>query len=482
MNTTNRRWWRLVAIFLALGVFAAACGSDDGGDAAGESDDSTEAVEAPEAESEDDSDEAMEDESESDEEDAMEDDGDVLAIISEECPIHAPAESTTIDLMGWEFPVTAAIGEEFGDCSSDNLSVNVQLLDNTAAQDQINLDLAAGSPEFEIIHATDSLIGTWADDLVDLSPFIEQYGEEFDLDDIPQAMWDGATVDGQVLGVPLFSNTMHFFYNTEIFDANGIEVPETYDDVIAACGTLSDAGFDDPFNINLSANWAWEIEFSNMLKSLGGNIVNEDNSAGWNTPEGLEAVEKLVEVSNACMSDAGLAFGIDDAEAALRAGELPMATIWGSRAAQMDDPENSLVVDIIEFAPAIRTTSDSLRNGPAFVDYYAIPAGGSVDPEVIFQVIMAAIDPESQDAAAAHAAPARLSASNADAPRNGPASVASVEEGVGPRIKNPALPVAQGVLGDALLEITASGADPATALADAEAAYIEEATAAGFLG
>ena len=228
MNTTNRRWWRLVAIFLALGVFAAACGSD-GGDTAGESDDSTEAVEAPEAEaeSEDDSDEAMEDESDSDEEEAMEDDGDVLAIISEECPIHAPAESTTIDLMGWEFPVTAAIGEEFGDCSSDNLSVNVQLLDNTAAQDQINLDLAAGSPEFEIIHATDSLIGTWADDLVDLSPFIEQYSEEFALDDIPQAMWDGATVDGQVLGVPLFSNTMHFFYNTEIFDANGIEVPET---------------------------------------------------------------------------------------------------------------------------------------------------------------------------------------------------------------------------------------------------------------
>ena len=83
--------------------------------------------------------------------------------------------------------------------------------------------------------------------------------------------------------------------------------------------------------------------------------------------------------------------------------------------------------------------------------------------------------------AAAHAAVARLSATNPDAPRNGQASAISVAEGVGARIKNPALPVAQGVLGDALLEITASGKDPADALAEAEADYIAEAEAAGFL-
>jgi hypothetical protein len=56
-----------------------------------------------------------------------------------------------------------------------------------------------------------------------------------------------------------------------------------------------------------------------------------------------------------------------------------------------------------------------------------------------------------------------------------------VAEGVGARSKNPALGIAQGVLGSALLEITASGADPAQALASAEAAYIKEATEAGFL-
>ncbi len=480
MEYKPTKWWRLLAAFFTLSLIATACGSSS--DTATSDTGTDEPAEETAEESEPEESEPEESEPEESEPEESEPEDSGGGIISDECPIPAPSDSVEIDLIGWEFPVTAEIANEFGDCNSDNLQVNIQLLDNAGAQDQINLDLATGSPEFEIIHATDSLIGTWAEDLTDLTPLIDQYRDEFGLDDIPQAMWDGATVDGQILGIPLFSNTMHFFYNSEIFEANGLTPPETYDDVIAACGVLREAGFDDPFNINLSANWSWEIEFSNFIKSLGGNIVNDDNTPGWNTPEGLQAVERLVEITEACQSDAGRAFGIDDSEAALRAGELPMATIWASRAAQMDDPENSLVVGLIEFLPAIRTTDDSLRNGPAFVDYYAIPAGGSVDVEQVFMTIMAAIDVESQDAAAAHAAVARLSASNENAPRNGEASAISVAEGVGARIKNPALPVAQGVLGDALLEITASGADPATALAEAEEAYIAEATAAGFLG
>ena len=468
MSTSKHRWWRALAVLFAVTLVGAACGGDD--------DDAEPAAEpetAPEAEAA-----APESEAAPEPEPAADAEA---SLISDECPVPAPASDVTIDLMGWEFPVTAEIGKEMEECSQGNLSVNVQLLANADAQDQIALDLATGSPEFEIVHTTDSTVGQYGDNLLDLSPFIEKYRDQFDLGDISQAAWDGSTVDGKVLGVPLFSNTMHFFYNSEILAEHGIAPPDNFDDVIAACAVLKDAGFDDPFNMNLSANWAWEIEFSNVIKSLGGVVLNDDNTPGWNTPVGLEAVNKIVQISDSCMSDAGRTFGIDDAEAALRAGELPMASIWASRAAQMDDPENSLVVDIIEFLPALRTSADSLRNGPAFVDYYSIPAGGSVDPDFVFQVIMAGLDLESQNAAAAHAAVARLSATNPDAPRNGEASALSVAEGVGSRTKNAALPIAQGVLGDALLEITASGADPAAALAEAEAAYIEEATAAGFL-
>ena len=456
MKATNRTVRRSVAVLIGLSFVAAACGSD--------AEPAAQQGTKPAA---------------TDETVAVPPEAD---LISDDCPIVAPADPVTIDLMGWEFPVTKVITEELQECNSDNISINVQLLDNASAQDQITLDFSTGSPKFEIVHATDSLLGVWADNLTDLTPFIDKYRDQFGLADIPQSMWDGATVDGKILGVPLFSNTMHFFYNTKILEANGLTPPDNYDELIDACGVLKAAGFDDAFNMNLSANWSWEIEFFNVLATLRpGDIINDDSTPAFNTDEGIAAAKKILEISNACMTDPGRAFGIDDAEAALRSGDLPMAEIWASRASQMDDPENSLVVDLIGFGPALRTSADSIRTGPAFVDYYAIPAGGDVDPETIFLTLMAAIDVESQNAAAQFASVARNGAVNADAPRNGEASAISVAEGVGTRSTNLALPLAQGILGDALLEITSNGADPATVLATAEATYLKEAKTAGFL-
>jgi ABC-type glycerol-3-phosphate transport system substrate-binding protein len=402
--------------------------------------------------------------------------------ISDDCPIPEPSGSVSVDVIGWEFPVTAEFARQFEDCNRGDLSVNVQLLASNDAQDQITLDLGTGSPEFEIMHMTNSTIGIHADNLMDLTPLIEKYSEQFDLGDIAEALWGAGVVDGRTLGVPVISNTMHFFYNAQILADNGVTPPTTFAEVIEACGVLQGAGFDDAYNMNISAGWSNDLEFFSIINSIGGSILNDDNTPAFNSAEGLAAVGHMVALRDACMSAAGRTFSIDDSEAALRAGELPMASIWASRAAAMDDEENSLVVGQIEFAPSLYTEEGSLRNSIAYVDLYAIPAETSVDPEVIFQVLMSATDLESQNAAAAHAAVSRSSASNADAPRNAAALTQSVAGGVGSQPKNPALPLAQGALGEQLLEVLQNDLDPATALANAEARYIEEATAAGFIG
>ncbi|MFV2000033.1 MAG: ABC transporter substrate-binding protein, partial [Acidimicrobiia bacterium] len=398
-----------------------------------------------------------------------------------ECPIPEPAEDVSIDLMGWEFPVTLQYAEEFEECNSDNLTVNVQLLASADAQDQIALDLGTGSPEFEIVQVTNSTVGVHSEHLVDLGPFIDKYAAEFGLDDISDALWASGTVDGVRLGVPVIANTLHFFYNTQILADNGVTPPTTFAELIGACGVLSAAGFDDSFNMNVSAGWSIDIEFLSIIRSIGGDILNDDNTPAFNSPEGLAAVEYMLAIRDACMSDAGRTFSIDDSQAALQAGELPMAQIWASRAAAMDDAESSLVVGGITFAPSLYTEVGSLRNGVAYTDLYAIPKGTSVDAETIFRVIMAATDLESQNAAAEFAAVSRSSASHPDGPRNSEALSVSVAEGVGAQSKSVARPIASGAVGDALLEVLQNDADPATALADAEARYIEEATAAGLL-
>ena len=85
------------------------------------------------------------------------------------------------------------------------------------------------------------------------------------------------------------------------------------------------------------------------------------------------------------------------------------------------------------------------------------------------------------NAAAAHTTVARVNATHPDAPRNSAAAAQSISEGMGPKPINAAIQIARNVIGDAILAIIQEGADPATELAQAEIAYLEQATEAGHL-
>ena len=68
----------------------------------------------------------------------------------------------------------------------------------------------------------------------------------------------------------MVANTLHLIYRQDVFDAMGIAVPDTYDDVIAMCGTigLDNLDYDMPFTVNLSAGWAWEIELRPWVETF----------------------------------------------------------------------------------------------------------------------------------------------------------------------------------------------------------------------
>ena len=130
------------------------------------------------------------------------------------------------------------------------------------------------------------------DALLPLNDLVEQYREEYNLDDIPQPVWDAATIGGNIYGVPFMSNTMHLFYRSDLFEKHMIAVPTTYDEVIDACAVLAENedSIDLPFTMNLHAGWAWEIEFMHFIRSFGGKFLNdEDNTPAFNSDAGVAA-------------------------------------------------------------------------------------------------------------------------------------------------------------------------------------------------
>jgi ABC-type glycerol-3-phosphate transport system substrate-binding protein len=401
------------------------------------------------------------------------------------CDLAAPGDKTRINMIGWTYPIVDFYAEELEGCNEvENLTVNTQMLDSGSAHDQIRLALSSGDTSpYDIVMNDDSFLVEVVDAgwLMPLDDLVEKYRDEYNLDDIPEGIWETARVGGKIYGIPIESNTMHIFYRPDLLEKHGLEVPETYDDVIAACGVLKeDDTIDLPFTINLHAGWAWYIEFHNFLGSYGGDWLNADGSPAFNGPEGVQAVEKMLEVVDACMGEEGMTYSIDDSEIGMETGTLAMVNIWASRAANMDDPEKSQYVGQIEFAPAPRTMPDGPHAGPAAVTYYSIPANPKVDPDLIFRVIMEAVDAESQLAAAELGIPVRESVlEDAEARYLAPA-LETISNGAGIYSTHPAIGIAKTAIANWLPKVM-TGMGVQEALDAAAEEYVSEATAQGYL-
>lgn len=398
-----------------------------------------------------------------------------------------PETATVVNMLGWRYPITEFYAKELEKLNQvNNLRVNTQLLDSGSAREQAKLALSGGGDSpYEIIHTDDANLTDLASEgwLMPLDDLIAQYRDEYDLGDISDGMWKLGTYEGKVYGIPIIANSMNYFYNMELFEKYNLKVPETYDDVIATAKVLKqEASLDLPFTINLHAGWAWRIEFRNFLKGYGGEFLNEDNTPAFNGPEGVKAVEKMVEVYKACMGDEGLTWSIDDTEIGLETGTLASAVTWTSRAANMDDPAKSRYVGKIGFAPAPRLVKGGPHAGPAAADFYVIPKNVKVDPELLFQIIMQVADLESQMRAADYGMVTRNAVAEAGAGgRYLDAALKTIANGAGNYGPNPAVKIARTAIENVLPTIVRGDRSAQEVLDEAAELYIKEAKAQGYL-
>lgn len=401
------------------------------------------------------------------------------------CNIPAPESSATVNMIGWTYPIIDFYAEELESCNAvDNLEVNTQLLDSGSAHDQMRLALGAGGEApYGILMVTEDDVNSYVAEgwLYPLDELIAKYEDEYDISDI--AGLEDLSVDGVIYGIPMELNTRHLFYRPDLFEQYGLDVPETYADVVAACEVLAEEdSIDIPFTMNLHAGWAWRIEFSDMVYAFGGQLLNEDNTPAFNSPEGVAALEQILDVVDACMGQEGLTYSIDDSQISMATGGLAMMQTWATRAAAMDDPDFSDLVGQIEFAPAPRALPDGPYGATGGTGAgLAIPANGNVDPELAFLVMMEALDLQSQVGASAFGVASRAAvAAEADA-RYLPAVFDTINEGV-EGVSVPAIgAVLNPVLDTYLPRASAGDVDVQALLDEAAAAYTQEATAQGFI-
>ena len=386
-----------------------------------------------------------------------------------------PVASGSIRILANDFAALHAVAGGASSCAGEGVEV---VINHTTEHRTIQVAALTADPaEYtSAIVANSSIVPLMNDGLIrPLDDLIAAHAP-----DLPGL--NKVTIDGNVMAVAFMANAQHLYVRTDILDQVGLDIPTTYEEVLAAAQAIRDAGIlEHPFAMNTKTGWNLGEEFVNMYIGHGGEFfkpgtaeVSINNEAGVAT---LNMLKALMDYSNPDF----LTFDSNATAALWESGQLALATLWGSRGGPILDDEGStpeiVAATMLVGAPTVGggdTVASTL-----WWDGFTIARNISdEDAEATFIGLINGI---SDDVISANN-DAAVWLSSAYSP--GPAAAgisATANSGAEPYPMLPFMGLLHTALGNELSEFLQGSESAEQALADVEAAYTEAAKEQGFL-
>lgn len=167
-------------------------------------------------------------------------------------------------------------------------------------------------------------------------------------------------VNGETYAIAAMVNLQHLIYRTDILDELGLEVPTTYEEVLAAAEAIAAADLVEyPLGGTYKPGFDLGLEFINLFLAYGGSLTDADNQPSIEGEAGLKTLEMMKRLS-AYMDPEYLSSDSTYVQQQFQQGKIAMANLWASRADAMFDKSESMVADVIAMAAAPKVSEDSL--------------------------------------------------------------------------------------------------------------------------
>jgi multiple sugar transport system substrate-binding protein len=296
------------------------------------------------------------------------------ALVAQE-PVH-------LDFTIWTFDVEQ-VQSYIDDFEETAPGVEVTLHDVDWGQyhDTMVAQFVAGTAP-DLMYASDHWLQEWASAgwLVPLnSVFPAEEVEALTADMFPFTL-QGMTYNGEIYGLPYYSDPISFVYNTRLYEEAGIsEPPEDWDDVLEHARTIKEAGLVEyPIGFGWSQDEPFSIEVvTAMLMSRGDEFFDENLNPTFVTPEGEPIMDSTL-AQHITWVRTAMEEGLMDPESLTRDGVADGQSVMAgtqaygmSRAsglAAWQDPETSAEAGNLEMIPIPGPTHQTL----GFVRFYAV--------------------------------------------------------------------------------------------------------------
>lgn len=202
-----------------------------------------------------------------------------------------------------------------------------------------------GGGDYDVV----SIMDQWVQSLSNLVQPIDEAiaAQGKDLSNYPPAHMRHGMIDGKLVGIPLRGHVQLLFYRDDVFKEAGVEVPNTWEDVVSASKTIQEktdfSGIALPYGkLNGQNLMVW----INLLWGNGGQMFDAEGKPAFATPEGAAATKQYIDMLLVDeIAPAGSAVFVEqDAVNSFKQGNSAMLPLWWWVRSQLTDPEQSKVL------------------------------------------------------------------------------------------------------------------------------------------
>lgn len=289
-------------------------------------------------------------------------------------------EGASINLLFIEHPFVASLEPLIADFEEmTGITVTYEVFSEQQGFDKLQADLSAGAGNYDII-MTDPL-HNWQYAAAGWLEPLESYYEnpaitmpEYNVEDFAPGIFEAGQWnlelnegigEGSTWALPINFESYNLTYRPSMLDAAGVEVPETYEEVLAATEALSGSLEGNNYPIVTRFDRYWDLTyltFGSMAQSYGVELLDENGEVGIASPEGVEAANLFLEIVKAGSPSDASAFTWYEVLQGMASGRFAMALNEADLfAATYENESESSISDDVGYAlvpegPAGRAT------------------------------------------------------------------------------------------------------------------------------
>ncbi|MBE5958240.1 MAG: extracellular solute-binding protein [Lachnospiraceae bacterium] len=183
--------------------------------------------------------------------------------------------------------------------ANPKVKIEVEALDEEAYKTKFKAYSMSGMPDVVSIWGQPAFL----DEVVEAGVLAELNPSDYSDYKFVEGSLNGYTYDGKLYGLPRNTDISVFYYNQKMFEDNGWEVPQTYDELLALADKINEKGI-VPVAMDGGDGWPLCVYLADVLFKITGKdysdaVSNAIKTGDFSAPELKQAAQLLKDASDA---------------------------------------------------------------------------------------------------------------------------------------------------------------------------------------